>query len=84
MKVSFKESIAQRGFHVHVKMCAKTPNTEQKLSAEKEKDPIASKIDLSSVTWKLKKKNDLILFVIRGIPREISRFVYFLWAMAYT
>ena len=51
-------------------MCVKTPNTEHKLSDEKEKDPIASKIDTSSVAWKLKKKYNLILFVIRHIPQE--------------
>ena len=62
-------------------MCVKTPNTEHKLSDEKEKDPIASKIDTSSVAWKLKKKYNLILFVIRHIPREIPHFAYFygLW-----
>ena len=58
-------------------MCVKTPNTEHKLSDEKEKDPIASKIGPSSVAWKLKKKYDLILFVIRHISREIPHFVYF-------
>ena len=59
----------------------KSPNTGQKLSAEKEKDAFALKIDPSFVAWKLKTKDKLVPVVVGYIPREISRFVPFLWTM---
>ena len=52
MEVSFEENVAPRGFHVYGKEVLKSPNTRQKLSAEKEKDPFALKIDSYSVAWK--------------------------------
>ena len=55
----------------------KSRNTGQKLSAEKEKDSFAVKIDPFSVAWKLKTKDKLIPVVVMHIPREISRFVSF-------
>ena len=78
MEVSFEENVASRGFHVYGKEVWKSPKTEQKLSAEKEKDSFALKIDPYSVAWKLKTKDKLIPVVVGHIPREISRFVSFL------
>ena len=77
MEVSFEEKVASRGFHVYGKEVWKSPNTGQKLSAEKEKDPFALKTDLYSVAWKLKTKDKLIPVVVGDIPREIPRFVSF-------
>ena len=45
MEVSFKENVASRGFHVYGKEVWKSPNTLQKLSAEKEKGSFGLKID---------------------------------------
>ena len=81
MEVSFEENVALRGFHVYCKEKWKSPNTVQKLSAEKEKNPFAVKIDPYSKAWTLKAKDKLIPVVVGLIPREISRFVPFLWTM---
>ena len=46
---------------------------------QREKNPVALKIDPYSVAWMLKKKDKLVPIVVGHVPREISRFVsYFI------
>ena len=71
-----KKTLHREDFTCTVKKCGKV--TGHKLSAEKEKDPFALKINPYSVAWKLKTKDKLIPVVVGHIPREISRFVSFL------
>ena len=73
--------VPSRGFHVCGREKWKSPNTMQKLLAEKEKSTFALKIDPYSVSWKLKTKDKLILVVVGHAAREISRFVSFFYGL---
>ena len=77
MEVSFEVNVGSRGSHVYGKDVWESPNTRQELSAEKEKDHFALKIDSHSVAWKLKTKDKLIPAVVGHLPQEISCFISF-------
>ena len=72
MEFSFEENIASRGWHYYRKDVWKNPKTGETLFAQREKNPVALKIDpysVSLVTWMLKKKDKLVPIVVGHVPR---------------
>ena len=79
MEVSVEMTIAARGWHVYCKTVWRNPQTGEKLVAEKEKNRNALDIDPYAMAWMLKRKYKLTADIVGHVPREISRFVWFVF-----
>ena len=69
--------IASRGWHVYGKTVWPSPSFNDVLVAEKETDEKALMHDKHAVAWKRKVKSKLIPDIVRHVPRELSRAVWY-------
>ena len=80
MEIFFKRPIASRGWHVYGNTVWPNPKKNQRLYAQRERDPDdpdALLVDQYAVAWMMKSKEKLVADVVGHDPQEISRFVYF-------
>ena len=77
MKIFFERNIASKGWHVYGKTVWQNLLRDEKLEAKKEDNEDATKVDLYTNVWKVKRKDKLVPVVVGHIPREILRFIKF-------
>ena len=78
MDCTLEVKIASRGYHLYGKSTWSNPKKGECLIAEQRTDPVALLEDPYAIAWKLQKKDKLVPVVAGHIPREISRFVWYI------